>query len=128
MWQRIGRSSSIGTWLPGSRYPTTPITGDCGMRKHLIAVGLFCASMTCALAQTPVEPAGAAERNPNPANSISTDEDGNNPLATVGEHSPTGWNKNDAMVSRGGGDDAKAAGALLRDEATERGPTLFDER
>jgi hypothetical protein len=80
------------------------------------------------LAQAPVEPAGAAEKNPNPANSISTDEDGNNPLATAGEHSPTGWNKKDATVGQGGVDDAKAAGALLRDESTERGPSQFDER
>src|SRR5215213_10323338 len=33
-----------------------------------------------------------SERNPNPASSNSTSEDGANPLAREGEHSPTGHN------------------------------------
>jgi hypothetical protein len=54
-----------------------------------IAIGL---SASCALAQTPIDPNKAAEKNPNPASSSSSDDEGLNPLAREGEHSPTGHN------------------------------------
>jgi hypothetical protein len=43
-----------------------------------------------AFGQTPIDPATASKTNPNPATSTTTDEEGNNPLAREGDHSPTG--------------------------------------
>jgi hypothetical protein len=58
----------------------------------MTAVAIIIASVTATSAQTPVNPSDAAERNPNPATSAGTDDDGSNPLAREGEHSPTGHN------------------------------------
>ena len=54
-----------------------------------IAIGL---SAGVVLAQTPIDPNRASEKNPNPASSSSSDDEGHNPLAREGEHSPTGHN------------------------------------
>jgi hypothetical protein len=54
-----------------------------------IAIGL---SASFALSQTPIDPNKASEKNPNPASSSSSDDEGLNPLAREGEHSPTGHN------------------------------------
>jgi hypothetical protein len=62
------------------------------MTKKLM--GLIAASFlslgTAAYAQS--GSTAPSERNPNPASSSSTSEDGSNPLAREGEHSPTGHN------------------------------------
>jgi hypothetical protein len=49
-----------------------------------IAIGLS--------ASVAVSPNKASEKNPNPASSSSSDDEGLNPLAREGEHSPTGHN------------------------------------
>ncbi len=60
-------------------------------RTVLISLAILSVSATYASAQgTPVDPSTASTRNPNPATSTTTDEDGNNPLAREGDHSPTG--------------------------------------
>jgi hypothetical protein len=59
------------------------------LRTIVIALGI-CLSASCAFAQTPIDPATASKTNPNPATSTTTDEEGNNPMAREGDHSPTG--------------------------------------
>jgi hypothetical protein len=60
-------------------------------RAVLISVAILSFSAASASAQsTPVDPSTASIRNPNPASSTTTDEEGNNPLAREGDHSPTG--------------------------------------
>jgi hypothetical protein len=62
------------------------------IKKLFISAAVLSLSATFALAQTPVDPATASEKNPNPASSSSADDEGGNPLSRPGEHSPTGWN------------------------------------
>ena len=52
-----------------------------------LGIGLI---VSYAVAQTPIDPATASKQNPNPATSTTTDEEGGNPLAREGDHSPTG--------------------------------------
>ena len=62
------------------------------LRTIATALGI-CVTASCALAQTPIDPATASKQNPNPATSTTTDEEGNNPFAREGDHSPTGNNR-----------------------------------
>jgi len=60
------------------------------LRTIFIPAAVLSLSATYASAQsTPVDPATAPVTNPNPATSTTTDEEGNNPLAREGDHSPT---------------------------------------
>jgi hypothetical protein len=63
------------------------------LRTIFISAAVLSLSTTYASAQsTPVDPATAPVTNPNPATSTTTDEEGNNPLAREGDHSPTQHN------------------------------------
>jgi hypothetical protein len=55
-------------------------------------VALVLSTASASAQSTPVDPATASTKNPNPASSTTTDEEGNNPLAREGDHSPTGQN------------------------------------
>lgn len=72
------------------------------LRTMIISAAVLSLSAAYAFAQTPFDPATASERNPNPATSTTTDEEGNNPLAREGDHSPTGHNPPLVTVGSGG--------------------------
>jgi hypothetical protein len=66
---------------------------SCKVRELAISLAVATLAVSYAAAQTtPVDPSTASRNNPNPANSTTTDDEGNNPLAREGDHSPTGQN------------------------------------
>ena len=73
------------------------------LRTIFISVAVLSLTATYAAAQsTPVDPATAPVTDPNPATSTTTDEEGNNPLAREGDHSPTRHNPpQDSTVGMG---------------------------
>ena len=60
--------------------------------RHVLGTGGARAGAACASTRAPVDPGTASTKNPNPATSTTTDEEGNNPLAREGDRSPTGQN------------------------------------
>ena len=63
------------------------------LRGMFLSLALLTLGAALASTQsTPVDPGTASTKNPNPASSTTTDEEGNNPLAREGDRSPTGQN------------------------------------
>jgi hypothetical protein len=79
------------------------------LRRLLLSLTAATLAVSFAAAQsTPVDPSTASKANPNPATSTTTDEEGNNPMAREGDHSPTGQNPanlpkpNDSTIGQSG--------------------------
>jgi hypothetical protein len=94
----------------GCRLELCKCKGTITMKILRVTSLALCLSAACAFAQTPVEPGSASIKNPNPANSGGSTDEGNDPLGRAGEHSPTGWNSQlDATTGmRSNGPDGRA--------------------